>query len=128
MNFSKKAEYGLRAMVFLAKNYPVTKSVREISLAENISAKYLEQLFSKLKQEKIVVSRKGKDGGYTLYRRPSAIKVGQIIEALEGPIKIMNCANKECYSKKCHSKKVWLILEKQIKQTLNKIKLSELIK
>ncbi|HFC36375.1 MAG TPA: Rrf2 family transcriptional regulator [Candidatus Moranbacteria bacterium] len=127
MNFSKKAEYGLRAVVFLAKNYPATKSVREISLTENISAKYLEQLFVKLKKEKIVMSRKGKDGGYILCKKPDLIRVGRIIEALEGPIKIMNCADKKCNSRKCQSKKVWLLLEKQIKQTLNKIKLSELI-
>ncbi len=127
MNFSKKAEYGLRAVVFLAKKYPETISIKEISSMENISAKYLEQLFTKLRQEKIVVSQKGKGGGYILCKKPDLIRVGRIIEALEGPIKIMNCADKKCSSRKCQSKKVWLLLEKQIKQTLNKIKLSELI-
>ena len=128
MNFSKKAEYGLRAMVFLAKKYPITTSIKEISSTENISAKYLEQLFTKLRQEKIVVSQKGKGGGYVLCKKPDLIRVGRIIEALEGPIKIMDCANQKCVSRRCRSKKVWLILEKQIKKTLNEIKLSDLIK
>ena len=127
MYFSKKAEYGLRAVVFLAENYPKSKSISEISLKENISAKYLEQIFTNLKRFHIVVSRRGPAGGYSLSEKPTLIRVGQVIEALEGPIQVMNCSNKKCHSKNCRSKKVWLTLEQQIKSTLNKIKLSELI-
>ncbi len=127
MYFSKKAEYGLRAIVVLAKNYPNLKSISEISSEENISAKYLEQIFTLLKQSKIIVGYKGASGGYKLSKNPKIIRVGQIMESLEGPIQIMNCSNKKCNSKKCNSKKVWISLEKQIKRTLNNIRLNELI-
>lgn len=128
MYFSKKAEYGLRAVVALARIYPKLKSVTEISLEENISAKYLEQLFSDLRRKTIIISRQGASGGYTLSKKPASIRVGKVIEALEGPIQVMDCSNEKCHSKKCQSKKVWITLERQIKLTLNKIKLSELTK
>jgi len=127
MNFSKKAEYGLRAVVVLAKNYPQMTSITEIAKGEKISAKYLEQLFATLRQKNIIKSQQGKTGGYVLSKKPDFVRVGRVIEALEGPIKIMDCQSKQCNSKKCRSKKVWKTLEKQIKRTLNEIKLSELI-
>ncbi len=128
MYFSKKAEYGLRAVVALTRVYPNLKSITEISSEENISAKYLEQLFSDLRREAIIISRQGASGGYTLSKKPTLIRVGEVIEALEGPIQVMDCSNKKCNSRKCQSKKVWITLERQIKSTLNKIKLSELTK
>lgn len=64
MKFSTRGEYGLRATVNLARCYPLKKSIKEISKEENISAKYLERLFSELKEGGILKSLKGKNGGY----------------------------------------------------------------
>ena len=126
MKFSTKAEYGLRASVVLAKAYPKLKSISEISREENISAKYLEQLFGVLKQNKIVISYKGKSGGYALSKSPSKISVADIVEVLEGGLEPMQCQSAECANAKCPSKKVWVKLGKEIKKTLKGIKLSEL--
>lgn len=126
MQFSTKAEYGLRATVVLAKAYPKLKSISEISREENISAKYLEQLFGALKQNGIVISFKGKSGGYTLGKIPSKVSVAEIVEALEGRLEPMQCQSSACANSKCPSKKVWVKLGKEIKKTLKGIKLSEL--
>ena len=128
MKFSTKAEYGLRAMVVLARDYPYLKSIAEISFEENISAKYLEQIFIKLKKAAIVVSQKGKSGGYTLTREPRQITVGDIVEILEGKIEPTKCYSAECKNNQCASKKVWVKLSQEIKKTLDNIKLSDLIK
>jgi len=128
MKFSTRAGYGLRAMTSLALCFPHTKSVKEISKEERISLKYLERLIGKLKKEKLVESFRGKKGGYRLSKKPRDITVGQVIEALEGPIAFRNCKSEACALKKCLTKKVWLALEKRIEEMLYGIKLSDLIK
>lgn len=129
MKFSTRAGYGLRATVNLARNYPSQKSLQEISREEGISLKYLEQLFRTLKKNKLVDSQKGREGGYTLSKNPKNIKVGEIIEILEGPIVPMECASGNCNSKcNCTSSIVWTKLQTQIKKTLYSIKLKDLIK
>jgi Rrf2 family cysteine metabolism transcriptional repressor len=129
MKFSTRAGYGLRAAVNLAKNYPNQKSLQEISREEGISLKYLEQLFRILKKNKLVESQKGREGGYKLGQNPNKIKVGEIIEALEGPIAPMECASGMCDAKcSCASSVVWTKLQEQIKKTLYGIKLIDLIK
>lgn len=110
----------------LAKSYPRLKSISEISREENISAKYLEHLFSTLKKDGIVISVKGKNGGYALANPPSKISACEIVEAVEGSLEPMRCQSPECSNAKCPSKKVWVKLGKEIKRTLKKIRLSEL--
>lgn len=128
MKFSTKAEYGLKAVVNLAQAYPKQKTSREIATEENISLKYLERLLSNLLKEGIIKSQQGKLGGYVLSMNPSKLKVGQVIECLEGPISPMRCVGKFCAAKKsCPSSVVWEELGMQIHKTLYKINLSTLI-
>lgn len=117
-------------MVNLARCFPEQKNIRTICVEENISVKYLERLVGELRQNNLVKSQIGKSGGYTLSRKPALIKVGEIIEVLEGPIAPMNCAGKKCaLLNKCPSQLVvWNKLGEQIKKTLYGIRLSELVK
>jgi Rrf2 family protein len=129
MKFSTRAEYGLQAMVNLARSYPAQKNIRQISREEKIPAKYLERLMGELRKNNLVRSFKGKNGGYVLAKDSRMIKVGQIIEILEGSIAPMGCADAGCQATcSCSSSQVWLKLGKQIRKTLYGIKLSELIK
>ena len=128
MKFSTRGEYGLRAVANLARCYPLKKSIKEISKEENISAKYLERLFSELKEGGVLKSLKGKSGGYFLADEPENIPIGRIIELTEGPIAI------KCYGTKCQridncpSSLVWIRLGEQIKKTLYDMNLSDLFK
>ena len=127
MQFSTKAEYGLRAMVNLARDYPAQKNIQEISKAENISAKYLETLMGKLRKNNLVKSQKGKNGGYVLAKNPAQISAGEIIEIMEGAI-VSKCAGNNCAkTHTCASSMVWTKLAAQIKKTLFAIKLKDLI-
>ncbi len=129
MKFSTKAEYGLRAMVNLAKHYPGQKTAKLISKEEDISQKYLERLLATLCSEGIVDSSKGKSGGYVLARDPKKISAGEIIEVLEGSISPMRCAGEFCAAeKRCLSSIVWIELGQQIRKTLYSIKLDSLIR
>jgi len=132
--FTTKTEYGLRALVRLTKNKnkgPL--SLTEISKVQYISRSYLEHIFKKLKEDDIVKSVKGAEGGYVLSRSPREIDLFEIIEAVEGPLAVFYCmANDEnkmpCSVKGCLTRKVWDELQVNIIKTLKKFKLSDLVK
>ena len=85
MKLSKKSRYGLRALIDLAVNSRTELvSLGSIAQRNDISAQYLEHVFSALRKAHIVKSMKGSQGGYILERDPKEITVAQIVEALEG--------------------------------------------
>lgn len=85
MKLSKKSRYGLRALIDLAVNSRTELvSLGSIAQRKDISAQYLEHVFSALRKAHIVKSMKGSQGGYFLERDPKEITVAQIVEALEG--------------------------------------------
>jgi len=85
LKLSKKSRYGLRALIDLAVNSRTELvSLGSIAQRNDISAQYLEHVFSALRKAHIVKSMKGSQGGYFLERDPKEITVAQIVEALEG--------------------------------------------
>lgn len=96
MKLSKKGEYALKALVELAIDYdkgePVTL-INSVAERKGIPQKYLEQILLNLKNDGILVSKRGVGGGYTLSRAPEKISLGQIIRAVEGPIAPVNCVS-----------------------------------
>ena len=133
MKLSSKGRYAVMALADLAKfdsNEPI--SLRDISLRQGISLVYLEQLFLKLKKNKIVNSVRGKKGGYTLNRNPSEIKISEVFLAVEEKVKTMACAKNSkngCNGKsaKCITHNLWDELEVYINSFFEKKKLSDLI-
>lgn len=126
MKFSTKAEYGLKAMVNLATAFPLQKNLQAIAREEKISVKYLERIVGELRRNDLLVSSKGKSGGYALAKDPKRITAGEIVEILDGPIAPTKCSL--CgIENRCSSSLVWIKLGKEIKKTLINIKLSDLI-
>tara|TARA_B100001113_G_scaffold99417_1_gene80214 strand:+ start:119 stop:535 length:417 start_codon:yes stop_codon:yes gene_type:complete len=130
MKLSSKGRYAVMALADLAKfdpNEPI--SLRDISLRQGISLVYLEQLFLKLKKNKIVYSVRGKKGGYVLSRKASEINISEIFLAVEEKIKTIGCdkhSKKGCNGKstKCITHNLWDELEDHIngffvRKTLN---------
>lgn len=84
---STKSKYGIRALLYMGIKGEDTKiSIKEIAEEENISGRYLEQIFSVLKQGSIVKSVKGASGGYVLAKETKEILVKELIELLEKDI------------------------------------------
>ncbi|OIO07063.1 hypothetical protein AUJ27_03035 [Candidatus Falkowbacteria bacterium CG1_02_37_44] len=133
MKFSTITSYGLRAMINLAKNHNRGSiSLSKIAKTENISSGYLEKIFSKLKKAKLIKSAKGPTGGYILSASPSKISISRIIKCLEGEKSLFYCLHnnqKINCSQKCHCgvNKVLTNIEQAIKNSLDKLKLSDLI-
>jgi Rrf2 family protein len=97
---SKRTQYGLRALYALARNYgrgPIL--IAQLSEEETIPRKFLEQILLSLKASGLVVSRKGKGGGYALVRPPEEITVAQVIRVMEGPLAPLPCASETRFRK-----------------------------
>ncbi len=85
MKISTKGRYGLRALVDLAINMESENvSIKTISERQNISERYLEQIFSLLRKGGIIVGRKGAQGGYSLSKNISELSISEILKVLEG--------------------------------------------
>jgi Rrf2 family protein len=85
---STKSRYGLRALLYITLKGEKSKTaIKEIAEKEGISGRYLEQIFSVLKQGNIVKSVKGAGGGYVLSKPSNKISIKEIVELLE----------KDCY-------------------------------
>ena len=133
MKLSSKGRYAVMALADLAKfdpNEPV--SLRDISLRQGISLVYLEQLFLKLKKNKIVISVRGNKGGYILNKNASEINISEVLSAVEEKIKTVGCekhSKKGCNGKsaKCITHNLWDELEDYINVFFEKKKLSDLI-
>lgn len=99
MNLSKRGEYGLRAMIFLARNagQDGRLTIRQIAEGENIPAKFLEQILLSLKNAGLLQSKMGTHGGYYLAHPPEDITLGQIKRILDGPIAPIRCVSQMAY-------------------------------
>ena len=134
MKLTTKGRYAVMAMADLAANQNLKPvSLNDISLRQNISLSYLEQLFSKLKNENLVKSVRGPTGGYILEKKSKDIKISNIIFAVDEQIKTLNCkkeSKKSCNGKsvKCITHNLWDELENHINDFFEKISLNDVIK
>ncbi len=134
MKLSNKGRYAVMALADLAKfntNTPI--SLRDISLRQGISLLYLEQIFLKLKKNKIVVSARGIKGGYNLNKKASEIKISEILNAVDEKVKTVGCTKelkKGCNEKssKCITHNLWDELELHINEFFNNKNLDDLVK
>jgi Rrf2 family protein len=93
-----KGKYGLKAMVHLAGCKPGQPELVTLIATENaISKKFLDAILGELRVAGLVVSKKGKGGGYALARPPTEISVGEIIRVLDGPLAPIDCASRKYY-------------------------------
>lgn len=95
---SQKAKYALRALVALARaprGEPVL--ISDIAEDQSIPKKFLEQILLDLKHHGIVVSRRGRAGGYQLLKEPAEITFGQVLRIIDGPIAPLPCLSKIAY-------------------------------
>lgn len=126
----RNTDYAIRAMVHLAKNSRNTPvSARQIAEDEDISYDLACKLLQKLQKGGLVSSTMGKMGGFSLAVEPSKINLGEIIEVIQGKIRLNRClmGNYKCskgshcpvYEKLTH-------LQSDIDEYFEKVSLAEL--
>ena len=97
---SQKAKYALRALAALARaeaKRPML--IAEIAEQQKIPKKFLEQILLDLKHRGLVMSKRGKEGGYLLLKPPHEITFGEVLRMIDGPIAPLPCLSQTAYRK-----------------------------
>jgi Rrf2 family iron-sulfur cluster assembly transcriptional regulator len=136
MKLTTKGRYAVQAMADIAAaGVGTLVSLPDVAERQGISAGYLEQLFAKLRRAGLVDSVRGVAGGYRLARRAGAIRVAEIVEAVDEEIQTMACGGGPvgCQGAasgggaRCLTHDLWEELGRQIDLFLNAVTLEDVI-
>jgi Rrf2 family protein len=133
MRLSTKSRYGVRAIFDIAYHSEgLETQVKDISRRQEISPRYIEQIFQKLKKAGIISSKRGPTGGYFLVKRSDEITVGEIIRVTEGGIDPVLCLDTEdpgqpCgRSKECVTRIIWNEAGNRLKEYFDSVTIRDL--
>ena len=130
MRITTRGRYGLRAMVEMARSQnggPVM--MRQITERQRIPRKYLHSLLTDLRKNGLIRSLRGSRGGYVLARDPEKITAREIIEILEGKIKLVDCREHGGPCKmyrSCATRALWADLGDLLRDRLDGVTLAQL--
>ena len=131
MRLSTAGRYALRAMVDLARHDgegPILR--RDIAQRQELSSDYLAQLFVKLKRGGLVDSVMGPGGGYVLARPVDEIRAGDVLRAVEEPLRLTQCleeGEEPCpRAPHCVTRVLWQRMSRAMVEVLDSVTLSEL--
>lgn len=135
MKFPVRLDYGVVALLDLGlygQDEPV--QLRHIAKRQGLSLRFLEQVMTSLKKAGLVESLRGAHGGYRLARPPEAIRVGDILQAVEGPLALMDCqvnphaciGGEDVKVEDCIVRGVWGEVRSSMLNVLNSITMAEM--
>jgi Rrf2 family cysteine metabolism transcriptional repressor len=128
IKISEKTHVATRLLNYLSENKTnEPKSLGEFAIQENISFYFLQKISRLLKKSGMIKSKLGNWGGYQLAKPANKITLKEIIEAVEGPISLINCANYKCPNAQCGQKNIWSKINKEIEKIFSRTKLSDLL-
>lgn len=131
MKLSTKVRYGTRAMLDLATYYgngPIL--LKDIAQRQEVSLKYLDRILSSLRAAGLVKTLRGAKGGFILNNPPSQITLNQIVEALEGPLELVECVGNKNFCKRvnsCVTHDIWHELGRAMEVALKTTTLEDLV-
>ena len=129
---SERSHSGFLCMTELARCYAEDRylSLQEIADDLGSAQSYLEEIALLLKQAGLIQGKKGPGGGYRLARPPGEITAEMMLTALEGPLTLVECQDKEkqCpVQDRCRSRGFWGQLQKQVRATLHSTTLADIL-
>ena len=133
MKLSTQSRYGVRALFDIAfHSVEGEAQVKDISRRQEISPRYLEQIFQKLKKAGILGSKRGPSGGYFLNKKPEEITVGEVVRITEGQFNPVRCQDSENSDKvclrsgECVTQVIWDEAGKRLREYLDSITVQDL--
>ncbi|HET9690550.1 MAG TPA: Rrf2 family transcriptional regulator [Acidimicrobiales bacterium] len=129
MQISAKADYAVRAVVELAGAGGGPVKGERLATSQAIPPKFLEAILAQLRQHRILVSRRGSEGGYWLARPAEAITLADIIRAVDGPLASVRGYRPEDVSYTGASERladVWLALRVSLRNVLEHVTVADL--
>jgi FeS assembly SUF system regulator len=131
LRISKLTDYGIVLLATLAEaGHGATHNARELAEATALPLPMVSKILKSLAQEGFLHSHRGSKGGYGLARSPEAIRVSDIIAALEGPIALMACSAGpgRCEQEsRCRVRHPWQRIHQTIHQALEQVTLAQLV-
>ena len=131
LRFTKRADYGLMAIHYIALHGDEgAVSAKRIAEEFHIPPERLAKILQRLAKKKLIESHNGPKGGYVLTRDSEQITVGQVVRALEGPVRIVSCMveNDHCpQSSRCNLRRPVQKIQASISYLLDTMTVSELI-
>jgi Rrf2 family protein len=130
MLITRETDYAVRTVLYLAKDRDRAVSVKEVAHAMHIPKSFLAKILQRLVRSHILTSLRGVHGGFRLARRPSAISLLDVMEAVQGPAGINVCAidSKQCrLSATCTVHPVWVDIRKDVEKRLKRQTINKLI-
>lgn len=96
---SNKCKYAIKALVYIANNTDDNKAVMTADVAreQKIPRKFLEIILRDLRNNRILESKRGKDGGFRLLRPPEEISLAEVMRIMDGPIAMLPCVSLNYY-------------------------------
>jgi len=131
MRISTKGDYGIRALIELAHHYGEARPTQssEIAARQKVPESYLEQLLTTLRKAGFIRSVRGPQGGHALIRDPRALRVSEVIEALEGSIIVVDCLDDSSACNKnggCAQQAMWSAVRDAILGVLDNTTIADL--
>lgn len=133
MHISAKADYAVRALVeltALSASTPDNITVERLATAQKLPVKFLEAIFTELRKEGLVISRRGADGGYRLARPADEISVADVLRAVDGPLAAVRGLRPEDTSYEGAAAQlpgVWVALRSAVRGVLEGVTLEDLV-
>ncbi len=130
LKLTKKADYGLIAMRYLAELAPrSSSSAKDIAEAHGIPSELLAKILQKLVKARLLVSQHGINGGYLLARDPRSITALEVIKAIEGPLFLTSCVTTrgDCeHTDRCTVREPLRRVSQSIEEVLSRITISDM--
>ena len=131
MKIPMKVDYGVRALVELARHYGEGHvQTSDIASRQGIPEPYLEQLMTTLQKFGFVQSRRGPQGGHILAMSPESLDLGMVMNTLEGNGSPLDCfidPNDCMFSDSCAQQEIWKSIEDSIQSVLSSTTLAHLV-
>ena len=130
MRINKLTDYSIVIMTnMVIKDEKGMYNAKELAEATGMPLPTVTRILKMLSNAKLLESQRGPQGGYSLTRSAKEISVAEVIEAMEGPISLTECASEDCgcsYEAYCAVGKPWQKINKTIKEVLQSINLAEM--
>jgi Rrf2 family protein len=131
LRFTKRADYGLMAMYFIASHgEDGAVSAKRIAEEFKIPQERLAKILQRLAKKKLITSHNGPKGGYVLTQAADEVTVGEVVRALEGPMRIVSCmvVNDDCPQfERCNLRRPVQKIQASISSMLDTMTLAELV-
>lgn len=97
---SLKTKYAIKALIVLAEERQkggASLRIEDIATRANIPKRFLEHILIEIRKGGLIVSRRGREGGYLLIREPESVSVGAVLRMIDGPIAPLPCLSRKAY-------------------------------